>query len=105
MRDERRAGLGAEPWTMFSTPAGRPASWASRPKIAAVSGVSSALLSTAVLPQTSAGNTFQATLAIGVFAGTIRPATPSGCRTVIAVPVRRRRWSWCGRRGAGPRWR
>jgi hypothetical protein len=47
--------------------------------------VSSAALSTAALPHSSAGNTFQATLAIGVLAAMIRPATPSGCRTVSAV--------------------
>jgi len=46
--------------------------------------VSSEALSTAPLPQRSAGKTFQATLAIGVFAAMISPATPSGCRTVIA---------------------
>ena len=50
----------------------------------AVSGVSSEALSTAPLPKRSAGKTFQATFAIGVFAAMIRPATPSGWRTVIA---------------------
>ena len=47
-------------------------------------GVSSAALSTAALPQISAGNTFHATLAIGVLAAMISPATPQGWRTVIA---------------------
>ena len=70
---------------MLSTPGGRPASWASAPKNQAVAGVSSAAFSTAVLPQTRAGNTFQATLAIGVLAAMMRPATPSGSRTVMAV--------------------
>ena len=49
------------------------------------SGVSSAALSTAALPQSSAGNTFHATLAIGVLAAMMRPATPSGWRTVSAA--------------------
>ena len=39
----------------------------------------------AALPQSSAGNAFQATFAIGVLAAMIRPATPSGWRTTIAV--------------------
>jgi hypothetical protein len=41
-------------------------------------------LSTAPLPHSSAGKTFHATFATGVFAAMIRPATPSGCRSVIA---------------------
>ena len=61
-----------------------PASAASRAKASAVSGVSSDAFSTAALPQRSAGKTFQATFAIGVFAAMIRPATPSGWRIVIA---------------------
>ncbi len=46
--------------------------------------MSSEAFSTAALPQSRAGKTFQATLAIGVLAAMIRPATPSGWRTVIA---------------------
>jgi len=65
-------------------PGGRPASWAILPKIQAVAGVSSAAFRTAALPQIRAGKTFQATLAIGVLAAMIRPATPTGCRTVMA---------------------
>ncbi len=72
------------PCTMLRTPAGRPASRAIRPNSQAVPGVSSAALRIAALPHTSAGNTFHATLAIGVFAATIRPATPTGWRTVMA---------------------
>ena len=45
-------------------------------------GESSAALSTTVLPQIRAGKVFQAMFAIGVFAGTINPATPRGWRTV-----------------------
>ena len=69
---------------MLSTPGGRPASAAIWPNSQAVAGVSSAAFSTAVLPQMMAGNTFQATLAMGVLAAMIRPATPMGQRTVIA---------------------
>ena len=47
-------------------------------------GVSSDAFSTAAFPQRSAGKTFHATFAIGVFAAMIRPATPSGWRSVIA---------------------
>ncbi len=75
---------GPSPWTTLRTPSGSPASRASRAKTSAVSGVSSDALSTQALPQTSAGKTFQATFAIGVFAAMIRPATPSGCRISIA---------------------
>ena len=73
------------PWTMLSTPGGRPASWAMRPKHQAVAGVSSAAFRTAALPHTRAGNTFHATLAIGVLAAMMRPAIPRGSRTVIVV--------------------
>ena len=66
------------------TPSGSPASAASRAKALAVSGVSSEAFSTAALPHSSAGKTFHATLAIGVLAAMIRPATPSGWRTIIA---------------------
>jgi hypothetical protein len=38
----------------------------------------------AALPQSSAGKAFHATLAIGVLAAMMSPATPSGCRTTIA---------------------
>ena len=83
-------------------PAGPPRA-ASRAKASAVSGVSSEAFSTAALPQSSAGKTFQATFAIGVFAAMIRPATPSGWRIVMAWRFgHRARWS-CARRSAAPR--
>ena len=47
--------------------------------------MSSAAFRIAALPHSSAGNAFQATLAIGVLAAMIRPATPSGWRTTIAA--------------------
>jgi hypothetical protein len=46
--------------------------------------VSSAAFSTAAFPQTSAGKTFQATLAMGVLAAMISAATPRGSRMVEA---------------------
>ena len=84
MGDQRRARLFAESLNDVVQAVGQPGvfaiSWTSH----AVAGVSSAAFSTAALPQISAGNSFHATLAIGVFAATIRPATPIGSRTVIA---------------------
>ncbi len=74
---------GPSPCTTLSTPGGRPASAARRAKATALSGVSSLALSTAALPQMSAGKTFHATLGSGVLAAMIRPATPRGWRTII----------------------
>ena len=65
---------------------GRPASRASSAKRSALSGVSSAGLSTTVLPAASAGASFHAAIVSGKFHGTIRPTTPSGSRTVNACP-------------------
>ena len=56
---------GPGPGTTLSTPGGRPASSARRPSISAVSGVSSAGLSTTVLPAASAGPIFQAAMLSG----------------------------------------
>ncbi len=74
-----------KPCTTLNTPAGSPASRASRAKAQAVAGASSDGFSTAALPQSRAGNAFQATLAIGVLAAMMSPATPSGWRTVMAL--------------------
>ena len=52
----------------------------------AVSGVSSAGLSTTVFPAASAGATFHAAMTSGKFHGTIRPTTPSGSRKVMSMP-------------------
>ena len=52
----------------------------------AVSGVSSAGLSTTVLPAASAGATFHDAITIGKFQGVIRPTTPSGSRKVMSIP-------------------
>ena len=74
------------PATTFSTPSGSPASSAIRSSSSAVSGVSSAGLSTIVLPAASAGATFQEAITSGKFQGTIRPTTPSGSRKVMSTP-------------------
>ena len=74
------------PTTTFSTPSGRPASTAIRSSSIALSGVSSAGLSTIVLPAASAGATFQEAIVSGKFQGTISPTTPSGSRKVMSTP-------------------
>ena len=74
------------PTTTLSTPSGSPASSAMRSSSMAVSGVSSAGLSTIVLPAASAGATFQHAITSGKFQGTIRPTTPSGSRKVMSTP-------------------
>ena len=45
--------------------------------------MSSAGFRTTVLPQTSAGQSFHAGMAIGKFHGVIAPTTPTGMRTLI----------------------
>ncbi len=74
------------PATTFRTPSGRPATSAIFSSSSAVSGVSSAGLSTIVLPAASAGATFQEAIVSGKFHGTIRPTTPSGSRKVMSTP-------------------
>ncbi len=69
----------------LKTPGGKPASRSSSANASAVYGVSSEGFMTAVLPHRSAGKAFQATLAIGVLAAMISPATPSGCRWIEAL--------------------
>ena len=51
-----------------------------------MSGVSSAGLSTIVLPAASAGATFHEAITSGKFHGTISPTTPSGSRKVMSTP-------------------
>ncbi len=67
---------------MFSTPAGTPASNASSPSRAALSGESSLIFSTAVLPNASAGATFQVAVMNGTFHGLISAHTPTGWNSV-----------------------
>ena len=71
---------------IVSTPSGRPASRASSPSRIAVSGVSSAGLSTTVLPAASAGAKPQPAIGIGKFHGTMMPTTPSGSWKVMSMP-------------------
>ena len=74
------------PGITVSTPSGRPASSASSPSRIAVSGVSSAGLSTTVLPAASAGAKPQPAMGIGKFQGTMMPTTPSGSWKVTSRP-------------------
>ena len=83
--DQRRARLLPEAVHHVEHAGGQPGLGASRAKAQAVAGVSSDGLSTAAFPQSRAGNTFQATLAMGVLAAMMSPATPSGWRTVMAL--------------------
>src|SRR6266700_2407161 len=62
-----------KPLTMLTTPFGMPASLNVRTRLNVESGVSCAGLITQVLPQTSAGNSFQDGIAIGKFHGVIIP--------------------------------
>ncbi len=70
----------------WNTSGGSPASRASSAMRSAVSGVSSAGLSTTVLPAASAGANAQAAMGIGKFHGTIAPTTPSGSWKVMFTP-------------------
>ena len=74
------------PATTLTTPSGIPASAAISAKRSAVSGVSSAGLSTTVLPAASAGASFHAAMTSGKFHGVMSPTTPRGSRTVNAWP-------------------
>src|SRR5262249_39740374 len=73
---------GPSPCTTEYTPVGRPASRSTSPNATAVYGVSSCDLATPALPQTSAGNVFQATPASGLLNGMIAAHTPIGARSV-----------------------
>ena len=66
------------PWTMLTTPAGRPTSRHTSAKAIAESGVSSAGFSTTVLPAASAGAIFQESIKSGKFHGITCPQTPTG---------------------------
>ena len=67
-----------KPCTTFSTPGGMPASSASWPNRSAVSGDSSDIFSTAVLPSARQGAVFQVAVMNGTFHGEIRAQTPTG---------------------------
>ena len=74
------------PGKICRTPSGMPASSASSPMRSALSGVSSAGLSTTVLPAASAGAKPQPAMAMGKFQGTMMPTTPSGSWKVTSIP-------------------
>ena len=74
------------PGTTCTTPGGSSASWQISARKSAVSGVVSAGFSTAVLPQASAGASFQAAISSGKFQGTIWAATPCGAVSRPATP-------------------
>ena len=78
--------MAPSPGTTWTTPGGSSASWQISASSSAVSGVVSAGLSTAVLPQASAGASFQAAISSGKFHGTIWAATPSGAASRPPTP-------------------
>src|SRR5207244_8390956 len=69
------------PTTRFNTPGSRPALSRTSARCQAVSGVSSAGLSTTVLPKARAGATFHVGMATGKFQGVIKATGPSGTRS------------------------
>ena len=71
---------------MLTTPGGQLGLLQISASSSAVSGVVSAGLSTAVLPQASAGASFQAAISSGKFHGTIWPTTPIGPASRPASP-------------------
>ncbi len=74
------------PATTLTTPSGSPASTAIFSNSIELSGVSSAGLSTTVLPAARAGASFQPAIVSGKFHGVINATTPSGSRKVIPIP-------------------
>ena len=74
------------PGMTWKTCSGRPACSASSPSLIAVSGVSSAGLSTTEFPAARAGAKPQPAIGIGKFQGTITPTTPSGSLNVTLTP-------------------
>ena len=88
------------PGMTVNTPAGSPACSASSPRRIAVSGVSSAGLSTTVLPAASAGAKPQPAIGIGKFHGTITPTTPRGSWNVTSMPPGTGIWRPVRRSGA-----
>ena len=99
--DRRRAGEGdlvdaaartsaapaaPSPGRIDTTPGGSSASWKISASSSAVSGVVSAGLRIAVLPQASAGASFQAAISSGKFHGTIWATTPSGSTSRPPTP-------------------
>src|ERR1700744_3083886 len=81
-----RPTTGPRPHSTWSTPSGSPASTASAARRSAVSGVSSAGLSSTAFPAASAGANPQVAIGMGKFHGTITPTTPSGSWNVTSSP-------------------
>jgi hypothetical protein len=88
------------PGSTWKTSSGRPASRASSASRIAVIGVSSAGLSTTVLPAASAGAKPQPAIGIGKFQGTMTPTTPSGSWKVTSMPSATGIWAPMRRSGA-----
>ncbi len=72
---------GPKPLTTLNTPGGTPTACITSASSAAVEGVSSDGLAMTVLPQASAGATFQVSSSNGRFQGQITATTPTGRRT------------------------
>ncbi len=91
MRDERRAGLLADPLDDVEDPGGNPGLVRSgRRAASSESGDHSAGLSTTVQPAASAGAVFQVESMNGAFHGVITAAGPAGMRwTRFQVPFER----------------
>src|ERR1700694_2727637 len=79
------------PGITFSTPAGRPHSFAYSANFRSESEVFEAGLMMTVLPHASAGAIFHTASISGKFHGTIAPTTPTGSRSVYAKAL-----SWIG---------
>ena len=88
MLDEAGADLGAGSGDDVDDARGTPASTSAWTRLMVESGVSMAGLMTQVLPQTSAGRSFQEGMAMGKFQGAIMPQTPTGRRTAMANLLR-----------------
>ncbi len=80
------APVSPSPGRIDTTPSGNSASWQISASSSAVSGVVSAGLRIAVLPQASAGASFHAAISSGKFQGTIWPTTPSGATSRALTP-------------------
>ena len=71
-----------KPCTRLKTPGGTPASRISSPRRLVVSGESSDIFITAVLPSARQGAVFQVAVMNGTFHGEISAQTPTGCQSV-----------------------
>ena len=88
------------PGRICSTPSGSPDSSASSPMRSTLRGVSSAGLTTTVLPAARAGTKPQPAMAMGKFHGTIMPTTPRGSWKVTSTPPGTGIWRPLWRSGA-----